>query len=257
MRIQKRLGLLFLIGILITTTTIASLRRFGQQNPPRSNRQLIDRASWPVTDYVVPQAADPETAAKRKARAKKHDKSDFRVHPDDPSENTTLVDAVDRTLPAFPVGQSTAVLIGSVIDSHAFLSDDRTGIYSEFTIRVDDVLKSDSSDLVSGCLADVERQGGRVRFPSGRTHWYSVDKENMPSSGRQYVFFLTRKNLEEGFQVLTAYEFRGGRVFPLDELPQFISQHGRSGTAFMKDFRSALRLLSAKLFSQRRFHRPV
>jgi len=242
MRIRKRLGLLFLISLVVTaTTTIAALRHFGRQDPPQAKRQRSDKTLWPLTDYVVSPAADPEKAAKRIARGKKHNKSDFRVHPDDPSENTTLVDAVDRTLPALPLGQSNAVLIGSVVASQAFLSDDQTGVYSEFTIRVDDVLKSDSPDLVSGCLVEAERQGGRVRFPSGRTHWYSVDKENMPASGRRYVFFLTGKNPDDGLQILTAYELRDGKIFPLDDLSQFSAYEGKDETNFIK----ALRMLVA------------
>ena len=198
-----------------------------------------------VTDYGVQPEADPEKAAKRSARGKKHNKSDFRVHPDDPSDNTTLVDAVDRTLPGLPIKQSTAVLIGTVVASQAFLSDDKTGVYSEFTIRVEDVFKSDSPGFVTGCLTEVERRGGRVKFSSGRIHWYSVDKENMPVAGRQYVFFLTRESQVDNLKILTAYELRGGKVFALDDLSQFRAHEGNSEEDFIKALRGLLANLTS------------
>jgi hypothetical protein len=241
MRLRKKQGLIFLISIAVAVTTaIGALRRVGPQVPSRAERQQIDKASWPVTDFAVPPEANPEKAAKRIARGKKHNKSDFRVHPDDPSENTTLVDAIDRTLPGLPTKQSTAVLIGTVVASQAFLSDDKSGVYSEFVIRVNDVFKSDSPSLVTGCLTEVERRGGRVKFSSGRIHWYSVDKENMPVSGRQYVFFLIRETQEDSLKILTAYELRGGNIFPLDDLSQFRVFEGKSEEDFMNALRAAV-----------------
>lgn len=44
--------------------------------------------------------------------------------------------------PAFPVSQSDAILIGTVTSSQAFLSTDKSYVYSEFTVYVEDVLKN-------------------------------------------------------------------------------------------------------------------
>jgi hypothetical protein len=208
------------ITVLLCVTAgagMAGLSRQAQQAPLTIKKEAPDKTSWPVMDYTASQAED----AQRKARGKTHNRSEFRVHPDDPSENTTLVDAIDSNLPALPVIQSNAVLIGDVLNAQAFLSDDRTGVYSEFTIRVSDVIKSALSDLKIGNLIEVDRDGGRVKFPSGKIHWYSVDKENMPKPGRRYVLFVTRQN--EALHLLTGYELREGKIFPLDDLPQFVT----------------------------------
>jgi hypothetical protein len=42
---------------------------------------------------------------------------------------------------ALPTHISNAVVIGEVTDAKAYLSEDRTSVYSEFTIRVGEVLK--------------------------------------------------------------------------------------------------------------------
>jgi hypothetical protein len=231
--------LLISIAILATCTAIAVAAFRNQAQKDVGGQVAADHNSWPLTDYSAPRPIDPEKRALREARGKKYAKSMFRVHPEDPSENTAIVDTVDRSLPALPVMRSNLVVLGDVLAANAYLSNDQTGIYSEFSIRVEDVLKNeDLEPLTNGCLIDIEREGGRVRFPSGRIHWYSVDKENMPLVGRRYVFFLTRGSQEEAFHILTAYELRGGKVVVLDELPQFKSQAGKNEGDFVNAVRT-------------------
>ena len=38
----------------------------------------------------------------------------------------------------------------------------------------------------------------------------------MPRVARQYVFFLTRNDPGEPYHLVTGYEIRNGRIFPLD-----------------------------------------
>ncbi|HEV7744681.1 MAG TPA: hypothetical protein VGO56_06775 [Pyrinomonadaceae bacterium] len=218
---------------------MAAFRSQGQKGV--AGHDVADQSSWPLTDYTAPKPTDPEKRARREARGKKYDKSNFRVHPEDPAENTVRTQPFDpsATVPALPVMLSNAVVIGEVTAAQAYLSSDQTGVYSEFNIRVEDVLKTDGSQAVAtGCQIDLEREGGRVRFPSGLVHWYSVDKENMPLTGRRYVFFLTRESQEQPFHILTAYEFRDAKVFPLDELRQFKSHGGENELDFLSTLRA-------------------
>jgi hypothetical protein len=236
----KRFGLLLFVAVGLTLTTSIAAFRYSKYQDPKNVRQILDKSLWPVTDYTVPSETNPEKAAKRRAKGKKFNKSDFRVHPDDLSENTTIVDAVDRSLPVFPIKQSAVVLTGTIVTSQAFVSEDRTGVYSEFTVKVDEVLKSGSPQIMAGDSAEVERAGGRVKFPSGRVHWYSVDKENMPGPGRRYVFFLKMDDSDDGLQIITAYELRDGKVFPLDDLRQFLVYEGKDEADFMIALRTAV-----------------
>lgn len=38
----------------------------------------------------------------------------------------------------------------------------------------------------------------------------------MPQKGKQYLLFIKRGGTEEDYQIITGYEIRQGRVFPLD-----------------------------------------
>jgi hypothetical protein len=124
----------------------------------------------------------------------------------------------DVGLPALPVAKSDLVLIGEVTDAQAYLSEDKDWVYSEFTIRVDEVLKNTGKVTVSqGSSLVTDRDGGGVRFPSGRITIQYIVGQGMPHSGRRYALFLTCDDQQQSIHILTGYELRGGRVFPLDK----------------------------------------
>jgi hypothetical protein len=71
-------------------------------------------------------------------------------------------------LPALPVEQSNVIILGKVTDRRAVLTEDRLGVYSEFSISVSEIFKDDLNLVFSGQVITASRPGGAVRFPSGR-----------------------------------------------------------------------------------------
>lgn len=118
-------------------------------------------------------------------------------------------------LPALPVEQSDAVVIGEVERAQAHLSTDKTGVHSEFTIRLEDVLKGRSEEAAPGGTLIAERFGGAVRFPSGKIQYYRLARQGAPRVNTRYVLFLKGCGGSR-FSLLTAYALRAGRVVPLD-----------------------------------------
>jgi hypothetical protein len=109
---------------------------------------------------------------------------------------------------------SDLIVEGEVKDANAFLSDDGTGVYSEFTISVSDVIKS-PAPVQKHDVITAERFGGRVRFPSGELVRYRIVGHGSPSKGGKYLFFL--KQMADGeYRILTAYEMRGNKIVALD-----------------------------------------
>jgi hypothetical protein len=109
------------------------------------------------------------------------------------------------------------VLIGEVAEARAFLSNDKSGVYSEFVIRVNEILKiTPPSHAVIGESITAERLGGRVKFRSGKVLPVQVMGQGMPRVGGRYVLFLKRTAEEKSYQLLTAYELDAGRVSALD-----------------------------------------
>jgi hypothetical protein len=207
----------------------------SKSSPSKTQRRFIDTNHFPIAEYSASESSD----SKRRARGEKRNKSNWNVQPDALSNSTVVVDGVDLNLPAFPTEQAAAVVVGTVTDAKAYLSNDKTGVYSAFTVLIDEVLKN-PGNLSVGNLVEVEREGGRVKFPSGRVHLYMVSEQDMPRVGSRYVLFLAETNTESVFEILTGYEIRESSVYPLDDLPKSRSHENTTPAKFMNELRLKL-----------------
>ena len=212
------------------------LKSSVQTSVPKAHKRKIDINQFPIAEFSNSQPAD----AKRKDRGKKRDHSNWSVSPEAVSDSTVTVDSVDLSLPAFPVEQAAAVVIGVVGDAKAYLSNDKTGVYSSFFVVVDEVLKN-PGNLAVGNSIEVEREGGRVKFPSGRVHVYLIAEQDMPRVGGRYVLFLSKTNYDSVFEIITGYEIRGDLIYPLDALPQARKHDGATASAFLQELKTKLR----------------
>ncbi len=248
MQNHKSYVLAFLIVLVLATmAAIDAVAALQNQNTSVQEEQKSDKekfeSQFPIVEYIKPEPSEPDKLAKRRAVGKKHNREDERIgeHAD------TIVTSVDWEvgLPALPVARSRAVVIGQITHAEAYLSTDKTGVYSEFTILIDKVLKNESDiSMVSGAAVVPIRSGGRVRFPSGHVTLQYTRGQGMPRIGKRYVFFLTRENLEHNLDILTGYELKGGRVALLDYAGD--DTHPRAKykksdeTSFLKDLQAAI-----------------
>ena len=140
------------------------------------------------------------------------------------------------SLPALPVQQSDAIVIGDVIARQAFLAKNNQGIYSEIQIQVQQVLKGQ----IATKTITVQRPGGAAYFKDGTLQVYRVDSQDWPLFQKRYVLFLKASPAGD-FDLLTGYELCAGFVYPLDGVSNSnLPFHAYSG---MKepDFMSALK----------------
>jgi len=118
-------------------------------------------------------------------------------------------------LPALPVTESDAIVFGEVTSRCAGLTEDKMGVYSEFSVQLERIFKDQRDLLTAGGTVTAFRPGGTLRFGSGKIQRYTVSKQGYPQQGRRYVLFL--KVDEQGdFSILTGYELDGLQVRPLD-----------------------------------------
>ena len=217
--------------------TLHSLSKSQEQQPSRKAQpRPLDENRFPIADYGAPESSDPCERAKRHAKGKKYDKSHWNIYPDAQS-SMARTHPLDPDLPALPIAESTAVVIGRVTDAKAFLSNDKTGVYSVFNFQIDEVIKNSSNpSLTAASSIEVERDGGRVRFPNGRTLIFV--STNMPQVGLRYVLFLKIPQGQTDFQILTGYELRDGRVYPLDDLPNLSVYENADEATFLNQLRN-------------------
>lgn len=236
-----------LVSLVATVLSFAILAGDTQNSRSQQPPQDIDTSQFPTADYGVT-SGDAKERARWQTKSKQYNKK----HLGQISESTGIfiIEDWDRGLPAFPVARSAAVLIGEVSTTKAYVSEDGTGIYSEFSIQVDEILKNDLLNPITvGTSLIAEREGGRVRFPSGKIVTAQVIHQDMPRTGRKYVFFLMRTDLNgndaEGFYLVTAYELREGHVFPLDKVREKHPINQYKGKA-VEDFLTELRAVIAR-----------
>lgn len=120
---------------------------------------------------------------------------------------------------AFPFATSAVVATGTVQDAEAFVSQDHTYVYSDFTVTIDSILKQDNDRPVGvGQTVLASRAGGSVHFGSGHLKHFLVHGEGLPDVGEQYVLFLWRPaGSSDEFQISTAYLVKNGRMQSLDD----------------------------------------
>src|SRR6267142_326874 len=151
MRTTSSLMLLLMATIiLVASTALVSMRGQSQKSPPRNNQaqQKIDFESrFPTADYNTPEPTDPQERAKRKSKDNRFPKGRL-----DELAGVTETSIADGNgsghLPALPVSLSDIIIVGDVLNAQAYLSSDRTGLFSEFTVSIHEVLKATGSDPV-------------------------------------------------------------------------------------------------------------
>jgi hypothetical protein len=250
MNIHKKVILLLLAILAVAAiTAMAALRSQNQQ--PASNRQQqkaeADDSHWPVADYEAPEPVDPKDRALRKLRSSRYD-GGGPIKESTPESEVTLINEIEY--PALPVANSDAVVLGEVADAQAHLSNDKKRVYSEFSVRIEELLKDNKcAPLAHGSIIITERPGGKVKFPSGQIKKYRTEGQGMPQVGRQYVFFLKHNADRANYYLVTAYELRDGKVFPVDgSIADKVSRkwsfdvyHGATKEGFLKDVRDAVK----------------
>jgi hypothetical protein len=236
----------FSTAVVVMTSFQASASR-AQEHPGIKESTQEDRI--PVARYDVPQAMDPAIRLQRQARSGRYDTGQAKTftvaEPGGSIQNLPLNAHFWAGVAAIPASQSDAVVLGTVIEGVAHLSNDKTGVYSEFTVRVEEALKNDDrlrlnpSDLVA-----VEREGGTVQFPSGSFQQYRIAKQGMPQVGGRYVLFLKYNDEGQDFSIITGYRLRKGRVLPLDDVGAFTTYKDTEESSFLTALRCTIKRLS-------------
>jgi hypothetical protein len=236
------LGLVIIAG----TISISSLKSKVQSpsgRQPESQEKLRQRDEeakkhFPTAEFDEQEPTDPQKQAsfrKKKARHNRVGLVDRNPGPD--RGGGVFIPEGQFDFPALPTGLSDVVVLGEVRDAQAHLSEDKSNVFSEFTVQIDKVLKP------YGTLAEqitVERTGGYVRYPDGRKLLYLLGTARMPKVGARYVLFLKSISKTENFSILTAYELGAEGVSPLDWSPQFETYRGYSESSFFTELSSAL-----------------
>lgn len=244
MRLSKSpIAISFLLVFVLVMSAVFSRAVVTKQQSETPNFN-----NFPILDLAAQPQKEPKSKAIRDSKGRKYSKQYGKAIGEETDQIFSTSDW-DLRLPALPVQRSAAIVIGTVSGAEAFLTPDKTGVYSEFAVKVDSILKEDpKKPLTGGDTISVERNGGRVRMASGKVAISWTNHQDMPKVGSRYVFFLTHDfevagDTYDDFYLLTGYELKDGKVFPLDESPKqsVLAYKGAAESSFLTDLVEALK----------------
>lgn len=252
---------LFIAGLAAMTVlglfvALSGKGQTNQQRRPTSEQipfgqavKQIDDAATPIVDYDSRESVDRIDKIRRKLKNARYDHG---VLPSNPGPDIGDIRSEPERRAGFsdlPASRSDVIAEAVVGNSRAFLSGDKTGVYSEFTIVVAKVLKNAEGFSVNpGDTIIAERFGGKVRYPTGNVIRYRIEGEGVPIVGKRYIFFLAKAD-QDSYNLLTAYEIQGNKIFALDGSRNnargqgnsiFDKHNGKDLDTFMRDVGTAL-----------------
>lgn len=248
MKAYKKTFFLLLLVIAVAVGVTSSVKQGAQtrSGSPSGPHKWQDIHQVGAANYADPEPADSRERAKRRARGVAYNNSPGTLR--EPSQDIEALGVSDlwmRGIEAMPVAKSDAVVVGQVLKAQSYLSPDKSGVYTEYDIRLDDVLKQSLAEpLTAGSTVSAKRDGGRVLFPSGRIQVYVPQYQGILRAGELYILFLKDDGQDRGLYILTGYELSGDHVYPLDgvnlnpgatELPQFAHYKGAERASFMSE----------------------
>ncbi len=207
-----------LIALLVIPFLVLTM---GQSEKRPITPKVPKDKQLPIVDFDAEEPADLELRAKGRAKASRYDGYRSQVIQDAPWMSSPIIRIRTthwyQDLSALPIAKSDTAIIGTVTQAQAHLSNDKTAVYSDFNVQVEEILKDGLTPSVRVRSAlSAERYGGVVRFRSGSIQRYEVMGQAMPRVGGRYLLFLKRLDQERNFLIITGYDVTGQTVSPLD-----------------------------------------
>jgi hypothetical protein len=214
MAIKPGMHCLLISCFVFCITASYQARAQGNGATPTQNPQAAPAGVTPYSD-AIPNSTD----LLRRKRSDRYNSRPGTPPLDEDSYPTLEVASSDPAeLPDLPVNKSDAIIVGSIAAQHAYLSSDRTAIYTEFKVQVEQYLKAPKDlPLPAGAGIEVERQGGSIQFSSDVTISRGLANKSLPWVGKRYLLFLDYRPEGKDFSLMTGYRLEGALVVPLDK----------------------------------------
>ncbi|HEX5736173.1 MAG TPA: hypothetical protein VF131_25315 [Blastocatellia bacterium] len=244
LKTRALVAILFIVGVVfaiaVSLNENADGLAFSRQ--VKTSKDRNDKENIPLVIFSASQPNDQTNQTLRRIRGSRYDNR--LPKPLNELSGTGLMRTTHWwiNLPGLPTAQSDAVVLGKVVDATAYLSNDKSNVYSEFSIRVEDVFMDRSGSLKLGGGLTVSREGGRVQLPDGRMLYVMSSDQGMPSKGRRYLLFLKYDSTANDYNIITGYMLRRDKVSLLDEvdLDRFSTYKNMDEKSFLNAVREAV-----------------
>ncbi|HKY46284.1 MAG TPA: hypothetical protein VJM50_24540, partial [Pyrinomonadaceae bacterium] len=166
--------------------------------------------------------SNPQEHEVRRAKNGRYNTGGSDLTVERPQDSEIFFEQIWPAVEFIPVAKSAVVVVGRAIKVQPYLSSDRSRIYTEMTIAVDQLLKADEDNRVAGDKTVViDRLGGALKLKSGRIvrDGIQIDFLGHLQVGRRYVIFAQSINDGHDISLIKSYELVDGKVFTNDSRP--------------------------------------
>ena len=234
--------------IFLTPATQGQLNQIDQRIDIQSKYERgRPIGKMPVVDFSQPAVlADTEERRRRNIR---FDKSmDGSLKEDSRIKVITESESWIESLAAVPLERSDLIIAGSATKVRAYLSQNKSSVYSEYEVRISEILYAkDRSSIPSPEQTIVlNREGGSVRFPSGHVQTYQLAGSGSLEETANYLIFLRKDEDLRGYILLTAYKVEDEKVYPIDNVRTDKIFHGMAQAELLKEIARKISMLDSK-----------
>lgn len=215
-----------MLAVALMSLAVAVMAAGGHwAQSPAANPSDQEREKRNVRDEVltvIDAAAEEMDIHKKAARTKKNKQFNRRKsYASEELRDGELFGTILESPPPPPLPVNVElIVVGGIHRRQPYVSDDRTNVYTELTVHIEDILKNNTSSPVYAFEPlTVNRAGGAIRMPNGHVFRYFVaGVGSMPEVGKRYVLFL-QHDAERGYNLIVGYELADKTIRPLEDFP--------------------------------------
>lgn len=240
-------GAVSLVVLITGAVSLGAFESYDQKdNLPQSKatptpeiKDTRDLSKYGLVNFDAPQIENIQEWERRRQISQRYDNQDWVVKTiNNPRAGGVGKITEDPPPPLFPIEESALIVIGEVVMVNAFLSNDKGGVYTEFTIRVDEALKKEGKKTPKKVIAD--REGGVVVYPNGQRVMYQSSERGLPQLGSKYLFFLRKDELSPNYEILTSYDLNSSAIRQMEMGRPFDEFKNVGKTAFIEAVRNKI-----------------
>lgn len=207
--------LLLVAGVLLLLTVVAQGQGGAYSKINEAQRRI---------DAVAEEAesSNPKERELRRAKNRRYYNGGSDLTVQRPQNSEIFFEHIWPAVNFIPADESAVVVVGRVIKVQPHLSSDRSRIYTEITISVDDFVKrSEQNRVAADKTVVIDRLGGALELKTGQIvrDDIQIDYLGNLKLDKRYLVFAQAINDGNDLNLIKSYELVDGKVFTNDSRP--------------------------------------
>ena len=215
---------LLVVGVFLVLS--AAGYRFYVKSRPQESKSAAQNSRPRPEEEAINEAPESDDPTQRTDRAAKNARYNSYINKPDlmslqPGSRRDTIHCGQGDPTILPTGRHDIIVLGTLTNIQPYLSANRTRIYTEYQLDIEEVFKpaQENLSLVQGRLI-IDRPGGVLRMSNGgiiASNERATEMARPLDLGRRYVLFARFIHGNRDLILGSAFELRDGKAYALDE----------------------------------------